>query len=237
MTANEMIKRAKIVSGESVNENEVEDEDLDRSDDSHSEDDVPKSDDLSKASNNRREKNNELIYNESDHEEKTPIKRPAKNIKKHSKPKINIFDMVKDSQTDQNETINTQDSFEIDSEDIRHRLAELQDSDESENESNEINNSKINRKRLAIVDSDTDSDDGQVTSQNKLNESDNNINTSTEHLTKNTDNDLTQNRAKRDRSDSEDSLPGEGFLSKKKKTGGLTRKQAVINDDDDEDDD
>lgn len=165
MTAAEMEKRAQILAGEYGESIEPtisvldEDEDFERLVVTDSEDSDDDGSGLALASDTRREAYNTLIYNDSDNEETvarpTPVKQSEKKGKQKPKSKINIFDMIKNSKDADDET----NDFEIDSEDIRGRLAELQDSDNSDAEGNVmIKKASNTRKRITIVDSDTDSE-------------------------------------------------------------------------------
>lgn len=176
MTAAEMKQRANILAGNYTGDEEQtqfnttaldEDEDFDRLVFVDSEDDDDGG--LETASDSRRDKVNTLIYNDSDDDENAPSRSPTKTAGKiadKGKPKINIFDMIKNNDDDDAESEHTE--FEIDSEDIRGRLAQLL-SDESDNESNNTpanvtkSKSKNNRKRIAIVDSDSDDEDNTRT--------------------------------------------------------------------------
>lgn len=191
MTAGEMIKRALVIAGEYFENVEPtislldEDEDFERLvvTDSEGEDENSSNDGLAQASDARREAFNTLIYNDSDQEDSvsvpTPVKQTEKNGKQKPKAKINIFDMIKNNaddeskenkENDENNKNNETNDFEIDSEDIRGRLAELQDSDGSDTEHNQTIKKVTNvRKRITIVDSDTDSDNDGGVSKIKAN--------------------------------------------------------------------
>lgn len=174
MTAAEMEKRAQILAGEYGESIEPtisvldEDEDFDRLVVTDSEDDDDGSG-LALASDTRREAYNTLIYNDSDNEELVAapilVKQTDKKGKQKPKAKINIFDMIKnstDADIEEDKENDEKNDFEIDSEDIRGRLAELNDSDNSDAEDNVmIKKASNTRKRITIVDSDTDSEAGE----------------------------------------------------------------------------
>lgn len=126
---------ANLLSGEPI-ENIEEVEEFERLYVSDSEDDSFS--EIGRDRQNRQQKANELIYNQSDNEDelRTPLK-PKQN-KNHG---INLFDMIKDNDTDKmeeddnvlNDNANTTgavfDSEEFNSQVIRSRMAELEDSD------------------------------------------------------------------------------------------------------------
>lgn len=138
MTAKEMRLAAKLLSGEPIENVETADvdDDFDRLYVSDSEDESFT--EIEKNRQNRLQRANELIYNDSDNDEDL---RPAANPKPTKKPKggINLFDMVKDvteqmEQDDGNESNHGQNTIAFDSEEfnsqvIRSRLAQLEDSD------------------------------------------------------------------------------------------------------------
>lgn len=142
MTATEMRLAANILSGEPIENIESEEvEDFERLYVSDSDDDSFS--EIERDRQNRQQKANELIYNESDKEDeqRTPLKPEPKLNKKKG---INLFDMIKDgsdnmeqdddaTNDDANTTGAAFDSEEFNSQVIRSRLAQLEDSD-SDNE-------------------------------------------------------------------------------------------------------
>lgn len=140
MTAKEMRLAAKLLSGEPIENVETAnvDDDFDRLYVSDSEDESFT--EIEKDRQNRLQRANELIYNDSDNdEEHRPAPNPNPKPTKKPKGGINLFDMVKDGaeQMDQdnedesNDGQNTTafDSEEFNSQVIRNRLAQLEDSD------------------------------------------------------------------------------------------------------------
>lgn len=150
MSAKQMRLVANVLSGEPVESEEVADADddfgrlyvSDSEDESFTE--------IEKDRQNRLQRANELIYNDSDNEEEQrtalqPPPSPKTKEAKKSKGGINLFDMVKDGtdQMDQDDETTSNDghnstaafdSEEFNSQVIRRRLAQLEDSD-SETES------------------------------------------------------------------------------------------------------
>lgn len=171
MTAADMKRRASVLSGATISNTPAstqhtivaldEDEDFERLVFSESEDDDDNQ--LAEMTESRRNAVNTLIYNDSDDEGTAPVRSPSKPAKGDGgkpKRKFNIFDMVKNG----NDAEPSQPDFEIDSEDIRDRLAELEGSDASDNETKNrsavtTTKSKPKHKRIAIADSDSDDDD------------------------------------------------------------------------------
>lgn len=245
MTVAEMNERAQMVTGEHFTQSTLipidEEEDFERLVVSESEDEATV--DLTAAPKSRQSQINTIIYNQSDDEEEPPLNSPVKAQKKSAdqkkpKKKFNIFDMVKNGEDDNGADVVETQEFEIDSEDIRDRLAQLQDSDDSDNDastSSKTNVAKTNRKRITIADSDSD-DDGptadNITAGSPIapSASKEKIMSDDENDTDKENNDMESNKNKRDRSDSEESLPGEEILRKKKK---VSRVIAAISDDED----
>lgn len=171
MTAAEMRLRSNLLSGDdigdaSANEMIQVDDDFERLHVTNSDSELDE--DIGRVVENReakRQKVNDLMYNDSDNEDeqRSPLK-PSKDKKsKKSGQKINIFDMVKNSGDNDKEANNVYDEneMEINSEDIRSRIAQLDDSDTSDVEQT-AKAVKQPRKRIAIVDSDSEDDDVQM---------------------------------------------------------------------------
>ncbi|XP_055324474.1 protein timeless homolog [Sitodiplosis mosellana] len=140
MAAKEMRLAAKLLGGEPIEniESADADDDFERLYVSDSEDESFT--EIEKDRQNRLQRANELIYNDSDNEEEQrPALKPTNQAKK-PKGGINLFDMVKDGteQMDQDDesasndgqnTTTAFDSEEFNSQVIRRRLAQLEDSD------------------------------------------------------------------------------------------------------------
>lgn len=129
---------ANILSGEEVDSIEpaTGDGDFDRLHMSSSDDDSFS--EIDKHRQNRQQKANHLIYHESDDEHKpAPVIKSAK-AKKSAAKGINLFDMIKDSNNENEDPMDDDTSapgMEINSEEfnsqaIRRRIAELEDSDD-----------------------------------------------------------------------------------------------------------
>lgn len=178
MTADEMRYRIKILSGEAMDEtNDViaGDANFERlrmsGSESDEEGEEPKPDGELSETANRRDRVNNLVYNHSDDEEDSSSRAPLKRKKKDKpKKKFDIFDMILD-EGKQNVVSVDEDSndLEMDSENLHQRLAQLVDSDDSDNENRRKSNNvkkKTNRKRMVIDNSDSDTElaDKTVTS-------------------------------------------------------------------------
>lgn len=171
MTAAEMRLRSNLLSGDdigdaSANEMIQVDDDFERLHVTNSDSELDE--DIGRVVENReakRQKVNDLMYNDSDNEDeqRSPLKPSKDKRSKKSGQKINIFDMVKNSGDNDKEANNVYDEneMEINSEDIRSRIAQLDDSDTSDVEQT-AKAVKQPRKRIAIVDSDSEDDDVQM---------------------------------------------------------------------------
>lgn len=148
MTADQMRLAAKILGGESIESNSVSVSEADADFErltyvSDSEDDSFTG--IEEDRQNRLQKARELIYNDSDDEDERQSISKSKNATKES----NMFDLIKNGaeeneeepETDQNNA-HAMDSEEYNSQVIRRRLAELDDSD-SDNEIGILNSVTI----------------------------------------------------------------------------------------------
>lgn len=178
MTADEMRLRARLLGNEEVGDAGFEEEaDFEPLHVTDSESEADNDDDdgsINENNESRRQKQNTLMYNDSDNEDdlRLPLKpQPAKKTLTTTK-KINIFDMLKTGdEVNENMEADESHDIEMDSEDIRERIAELDDSDASIDEIQATTSAKQPRKRIAIIDSDEDDSNGEdgVIEQNKEN--------------------------------------------------------------------
>lgn len=154
MTASEMRQRVKLIDGEAIDEldhNEGNEETCVDNNDAVATDDEENED-------SRMKKINDIIYNESDDEEQREMPEQSAKKKSEGNPvnKINIFDMIKDNNGTASKNAE-ENHFEINSEDIRGRLAELYDSDddsEPEIYRHGVLVNKKHRKQTVVLDSD-----------------------------------------------------------------------------------
>lgn len=145
LTVNDLELRTKLLSGEDVEE-EVQEETQDNGQNS---DDEPEFD-FAAARAKRSKDLNSIMYNNSDDEEE---RRAPEKPKPKKKKQANLFDMIMETNTDEQEVNDP----EIDSENFSTRLAELNDSSDSDNE---INTSKSKVKKRTLIDSsDSENDD------------------------------------------------------------------------------
>lgn len=149
LSINDLDLRTKILSGEEVEE-EVQPESEDNQDNGQNSDDEPEFD-FEAARAKRSADLNSIIYNNSDDEEER--RAPEKPKQKKKKQSNLMFDMIKETNTDEPEVNDP----EFDSENFSTRLAELNDSSDSDNE---INTSKAKVKKRTLIDSsDSENDD------------------------------------------------------------------------------
>lgn len=128
---------ANILGGEPIeNVETVDDADFERLYVSDSEDESFT--EIEKVRQNRLQRANELIYNDSDNDDEQRVTTKPKETTKKPKGGINLFDMVKDGteQMDQDDaeddvqnSTTAFDSEQFNSQVIRKRLAQLEDSD------------------------------------------------------------------------------------------------------------
>jgi len=254
MSVADLKYRAQLLSGEDITIEESNDHNLSQSDDEDSTQMLIEDHAISDNSKARKKPEDTLIYNNSDDETETrkplkPSKSLAKNKNGKKSNKINIAKMVKENSSDDNddddeETLKAteNDTNDVDSQNLRLRLAELVDTDD-ESDDNNIASAPLSmgtsntiikkRKTAAIIDSSDSENESAI--DNKSNT--NNKNTVSLDRTRNkmNDDDDSESNKKRERSD--DDLSESSRLSgdiKNKKRKILNRSRKVLSDSSDE---
>lgn len=150
MTAQEMRQRVKILENGEIDESELNDneDDFEKLQVTDSEDEDENESNGDENRHDYRSKVNNLIYNDSDSDEanQTVVERPTPRKASAKSNATDIFDMVKNIEGDEDEV-------QFDSEDIRGRLAQLVDSDDSDDDVN-----VTAKKRVLVQLNDSDSE-------------------------------------------------------------------------------